>query len=235
MIGITAQVSLYPLRQESLSPAIDEALQTFREHGLSVESGAMSSVISGDDTAIFAALQEAFRRVAEQGQVVMVVTFSNACPTPGKPVPSVNSEPVLSLPKEQALSEAEGMEKAISYRAIGHIENEFDEPLASDKIRAVESRIILDPALTEGLQGLEPGQRVMVIFYFHRSQGYDLRQHPRGDQSRLQRGVFALRSPRRPNPIGVTVVELMAVEENVLRVRGLDAINGTPVLDLKPA
>lgn len=75
----------------------------------------------------------------------------------------------------------------------------------------------------------------MVVFYFHRSQGYDLCQHPRGDQSRPQRGVFALRSPRRPNPIGVTEVELMAVERNVLRVRGLDAINGTPVLDLKLA
>ena len=84
MISIAAQVSLYPLRQASLSPAIDEALQIFREHGLSVEPGAMSTLITGDDAAIFAALQEAFRRVAEQGQVVMVVTFSNACPVPGK-------------------------------------------------------------------------------------------------------------------------------------------------------
>jgi tRNA (Thr-GGU) A37 N-methylase len=50
-----------------------------------------------------------------------------------------------------------------------------------------------------------------------------------------RKGVFGLRSPRRPNPIGVTVVDLLSVEGNVLRVRGLDAINGTPVLDLKPA
>ena len=49
-----------------------------------------------------------------------------------------------------------------------------------------------------------------------------------------RRGVFALRSPNRPNPIGVTVVDLIGIEDNVLRVRGLDAINGTPVLDLKP-
>jgi tRNA-Thr(GGU) m(6)t(6)A37 methyltransferase TsaA len=75
----------------------------------------------------------------------------------------------------------------------------------------------------------------MVVFYFHRSQGFDLLQHPQGDRSRPRRGVFALRSPRRPNPVGVTVVDLVAVAENVLRVRGLDAINGTPVLDLKPA
>jgi tRNA-Thr(GGU) m(6)t(6)A37 methyltransferase TsaA len=121
------------------------------------------------------------------------------------------------------------------YKTIGHVENEFDELAPPEKIRAVESRIVLDPALTEGLRGLEPGQQVMVVFYFHRSQGYDLLQHPRGDRSRPRRGVFALRSPRRPNPIGVTVADLVAVEGNVLRVQGLDAINGTPVLDLKLA
>lgn len=65
VIGIAAQVSLYPLRQASLSPAIDEALQIFRKHGLDVEPGAMSTLITGDDEAVFAALQEAFRRVAE--------------------------------------------------------------------------------------------------------------------------------------------------------------------------
>jgi uncharacterized protein YqgV (UPF0045/DUF77 family) len=83
MIGITAQVSLYPLRQESLAPTIDEALRTFREYGLDVEPGTMSSLITGDDAAIFAALQEAFRRTAKQGHVVMIATFSNACPVPG--------------------------------------------------------------------------------------------------------------------------------------------------------
>ncbi len=82
MIGIAAQVSLYPLRQASLSPAIGQALQIFREHGLGVEPGAMSTLITGNDATVFAALQEAFRRVAEQGQVVMVVTLSNACPVP---------------------------------------------------------------------------------------------------------------------------------------------------------
>jgi uncharacterized protein YqgV (UPF0045/DUF77 family) len=89
-MGIAAQVSLYPLRQASLSPAIDEALQIFRGHGLCVEPGAMSTLITGDDAAVFTALQEAFRCAAEQGQVVMVVTFSNACPVPentmGEPI-----------------------------------------------------------------------------------------------------------------------------------------------------
>ena len=211
MIGIAAQVSLYPLRQESLAPAIDEAIRVFREHSLHVEPGAMSSLIAGDDALVFAALQKAFRRAAEQGEVIMIATFSNACP-----VPSNTGE-------------------AVTYRAIGHVENDFNEPMSPEAIRSAESRIVLDPALGEGLRGLVPGQGIMIIFYFHRSQGYDLCQHPRGDRSRPQRGVFALRSPRRPNPIGVTVVDLVAIEGNVLRVRGLGAINGTPVLDLKPA
>jgi tRNA-Thr(GGU) m(6)t(6)A37 methyltransferase TsaA len=75
----------------------------------------------------------------------------------------------------------------------------------------------------------------MVIFVFHRSAGFDLQQHPRGDATRPLRGVFALRSPRRPNPIGVSLVRLIAYHENILEVDGLDAINGTPVLDIKPA
>ncbi len=124
---------------------------------------------------------------------------------------------------------------SITYRPIGRVENAFDEPVAMDVLLAAESRIILDPALTEGLSGVQPGEKLMVIFHFHRSTGYELLQHPRGDVTRPRRGVFTLRSPRRPNPIGVTVVDVLAVEGNVLRVRGLDALNGTPVLDLKPA
>jgi tRNA-Thr(GGU) m(6)t(6)A37 methyltransferase TsaA len=120
-------------------------------------------------------------------------------------------------------------------RAIGYVENNFDEPTASEKIRSRESRLVIDPALVDGLHGLEAGQRMMVLFYFHRSEGYALLQHPRGDQSQLKRGVFSMRSSHRPNPIGVTIVDLLAVEGNVLLVNGLDAINGTPVLDLKPA
>jgi len=102
-------------------------------------------------------------------------------------------------------------------------------------MQEVESRIILRPELTTGLQGLVAGQPIMVIFHLHLSRGYELLQHPRGDVSQPLRGVFALRSPHRPNPIGVSVVELLAVEGNVLRVRGLDAVNSTPVLDIKPA
>jgi uncharacterized protein YqgV (UPF0045/DUF77 family) len=82
MSDISAQVSLYPLGQEDLSPAIDEALNIFRHHGLDVRPGSMSTLISGDDAAVFSALQAAFQCAAKKSQVVMAVTLSNACPLP---------------------------------------------------------------------------------------------------------------------------------------------------------
>jgi formylmethanofuran dehydrogenase subunit E len=121
------------------------------------------------------------------------------------------------------------------YRPIGHVVNDFVESVGPDAMRESESQIVLDSSLAGGLTGLVSGQRLLIVFHFHRAEGFDLLQHPRGDCSRPRRGVFALRSPRRPNPIGVSVVELVAVEGSVLRVRGLDAIDGTPVLDIKPA
>ena len=118
---------------------------------------------------------------------------------------------------------------------IGIVENGLPLGTPKDQLMAAESRILLDPSLVEGLQDLEEQPRILVVFHFHLSEGYDLLQHPRGDTSRKKRGVFALRSPRRPNPIGVTEVELLEIRDHVLRVRGLDAVDGTPVLDLKPA
>jgi uncharacterized protein YqgV (UPF0045/DUF77 family) len=77
---ISAQVSLYPLGQADLSPAIEDLWQAFSEHGLEQQPGAMSTLIWSEDEQLFAALQEGFRRAAERGGVVMVVTLSNACP-----------------------------------------------------------------------------------------------------------------------------------------------------------
>ena len=124
--------------------------------------------------------------------------------------------------------------ETFQFRAIGYVENEFQKPASPDTLRASPSRIVLAPDLLEGLTGLEPGMTLLIVFVFHRAEGYDLLQHPRGDHTRPKRGVFALRSPNRPNPVGVTEVELLTIEGNILTVRGLDAIHGTPVLDLKP-
>ena len=80
MPGISAEVSLYALRQAKLSPVIDEALRVFRASGLDVRPGTMSTLITGDDDAVFDCLKEAFRQAASHGDLVMHVSVSNACP-----------------------------------------------------------------------------------------------------------------------------------------------------------
>jgi uncharacterized protein YqgV (UPF0045/DUF77 family) len=75
-------VSVYPLRQVSIGPAIREAVRVFRRHGLETRTGAMSTLVWGEEPAVFAALEEVFHQAAEGGDAVMVVTLSNACPTP---------------------------------------------------------------------------------------------------------------------------------------------------------
>jgi uncharacterized protein YqgV (UPF0045/DUF77 family) len=84
-MNVTAQVSLYPLRQASIGPLIREAMRAFREHGLGTRVDEMSTLVWGEEQAIFAALQEAFHQAATRGDAVMVVTLSNACPSPEEP------------------------------------------------------------------------------------------------------------------------------------------------------
>lgn len=118
---------------------------------------------------------------------------------------------------------------------IGVVENGLPLGTPKDTLLAAESILRLDPELVPGLEGLEGEPRILVVFHFHLSDGFELHQHPRGDTTRPARGVFALRSPRRPNPIGVTEVELLEIRGNLLTVKGLDAVHGTPILDIKPA
>lgn len=96
------------------------------------------------------------------------------------------------------------------------------------------SEIEVHPSLEEGLYHLDDNREILILFYFDRSEGFDLQVHPRGDPSAPLVGVFASRSPRRPNQIGVTSVRLLGVSGNILTVEGLDAWEGTPVLDIKP-
>jgi tRNA (adenine37-N6)-methyltransferase len=92
------------------------------------------------------------------------------------------------------------------------------------------------PAYREGLNGLASGARVQVLYWMHELKHSDrrtLRVHPRGDESAAQRGVFSLRSPMRPNPIGVTEVDVVEVQDAGLVVVGLDARHGSPLVDIK--
>jgi len=84
MAEISAQVSLYPLRQPDLGPAIRAAWRIFEEHGLQMQRGSMSTIVWGEGDEVWAALREAFDHAADRGEAVMVVTLSNACPRPGE-------------------------------------------------------------------------------------------------------------------------------------------------------
>jgi tRNA-Thr(GGU) m(6)t(6)A37 methyltransferase TsaA len=121
------------------------------------------------------------------------------------------------------------------FEPIGFVESDFegiqDDP---DVFKGTVSRIRVLDAYAEGLFRLENCERLYVIFVFDHAEGFRLVIHPRGDVSRPERGVFATRAPYRPNPIGLAVVDLLSVEGSVLTVRNLDAIDGTPVLDIKP-
>ncbi len=81
-MSVSAQIAIYPLRQEHLTPAVEAVRQALRDHGLRSEPGPMSTYVVGEDQAVFAALQEAFARASEMGHVVMTLTLSNACPIP---------------------------------------------------------------------------------------------------------------------------------------------------------
>ena len=105
------------------------------------------------------------------------------------------------------------------------------------KDKSVLSQIVLNGELIEGLEGIAGFSHLFVLFYLNqvtREQRGVLKVHPRGRQDMPLTGVFAARTMLRPNPIGLTLVELLKVDGNVLTVKGLDAYDGTPVLDIKP-
>jgi tRNA (adenine37-N6)-methyltransferase len=127
--------------------------------------------------------------------------------------------------------QAEAPEK-IEMLPIGYVQNDYLEPVYDEKVYQKVSKIVLKKELADGLYCLEDFEKLYILFYFSRSEGYELISRRRYD-GKIS-GVFASRSPRRPNWIGLTVVELLKVEDSVIYVKGLDAINGTPVLDIKP-
>ena len=117
---------------------------------------------------------------------------------------------------------------------IGYVKRAEKRSAPPDELRRTPAQIILKPELTPGLEGIKRFRKLVVIFYCHQVKGFPLQVRPRRDASQQRRGVFASRSPARPNPLGLTVVTLQRVEGNVLHVHGLDALDGTPVLDIKP-
>ena len=94
--------------------------------------------------------------------------------------------------------------------------------------------LVFEPDVLDALDGIQPGDEVILLTWLDRGRRDVLRVHPRGDVSRPRQGVFSTRSPARPNPIGLHRVEVETIEGNRMRVSNLEAINGTPIVDVKP-
>lgn len=94
--------------------------------------------------------------------------------------------------------------------------------------------LVLKPAVLDGLDGIRPGDEIIVITWLHLARRDVLRVHPRGDVSRPKQGVFGTRSPHRPNPIGLHRVPVISIDGGRILVGNLDAVSGTPILDVKP-
>lgn len=124
--------------------------------------------------------------------------------------------------------------ETVVYTPIGTVASSFNEPGDPKSLRNAESVLVLAEKYIGALDGLDRCKFILVIYHIDRSPGYRPRVHPMGDPSIPERGVLATRSPCRPNPIGITVAEILSVEGNRIRVTGLDALNGTPILDIKP-
>jgi tRNA-Thr(GGU) m(6)t(6)A37 methyltransferase TsaA len=120
--------------------------------------------------------------------------------------------------------------------AIGEVESPLTDresaPNQGDE-GSPEAWLVLDAEVLEGLEGIRPGDHVVVLTWLDRARRDVLRVHPRGDPSRPEQGVFNTRSPDRPNPIGLHVVEIVSIDGPKLRVRNLEALDGTPIVDVK--
>ena len=120
---------------------------------------------------------------------------------------------------------------------IGRVESSLADPASAPRQGdegAPVAWLAFDPGVVDGLHGLRAGDEVIVLTWLDRARRDVLLVHPRGDLSRTRQGVFSTRSPHRPNPIGLHRVEIVTIDGTRVRVRNLEAIDGTPIVDVKP-
>ncbi len=124
----------------------------------------------------------------------------------------------------------------IGYRPIGIIHSPFTEiegmPIQPTGASGIRGSVEVFPEFTEGLKDLDGFSHVILLYHFHQVREVKLVVTPFMDPQ--PRGVFATRAPKRPNPIGLSIVKLLGIEQNVLHVENVDILDGTPLLDIKP-
>lgn len=127
--------------------------------------------------------------------------------------------------------------QSFEVRAIGRVESPLTDagtaPRQADEGAPV-AWLVFDAEVVEGLRSLRPGAEIILLTWLDRAHRDVLSVHPRGDASRPREGVFSTRSPHRPNPIGLHQVRIAEVDGVRVRVAALEALDGTPILDVKP-
>jgi len=124
----------------------------------------------------------------------------------------------------------------INYRPIGMIHSPFADlegmPIQPTGASGIRGTVEVFPEFAEGLKDLDGFSHIILLYHFHRVQGANLVVTPFMDSQ--PHGVFATRAPKRPNPIGLSIVRLLGIEQNILRIENVDILDGTPLLDIKP-
>jgi len=124
----------------------------------------------------------------------------------------------------------------IEYQPIGIIHSPFKEPqgtpIQPPAAKGIDGTVEVFPEYVEGLKDLEGFSHIILIYHFHLSKKPSLVAKPYMDNE--ARGIFAMRAPSRPNPIGISIVRLIGIEENILHIQDVDIVDGTPLLDIKP-
>jgi tRNA-Thr(GGU) m(6)t(6)A37 methyltransferase TsaA len=122
-------------------------------------------------------------------------------------------------------------------RVVGRVSSPLTDPSAAPRQGdegGPEADLVFDPAVEEALRELASGSEVELLTWLHKADRTTLVVHPRGDLDRPEQGVFTTRSPDRPNPIGLHRVRVVSVDGTTVHVAGLEAVDGTPILDVKP-
>lgn len=123
----------------------------------------------------------------------------------------------------------------IEVEPIGFVSTDAKEVPRSWTVSDVEGTLVINESYLEGLRDIQPGQRIYVIFQFHKSPRFILQyMRVKRPVDAQELGVFSTHSPFRPNPIGLSLLEVLGINGNVIHVKGLDMLDGTPILDIKP-
>ena len=123
----------------------------------------------------------------------------------------------------------------IEMKPIGFVSTDAETIPRSWSVSDVKGTLVIDESYMEGLRDIKPGQRIYVIFHFHQSPKFTSQFMRISRPNREEKvGIFSTHSPFRPNPIGLSLLEVLGVDGNVVQVKGLDMLDGTPILDIKP-